>query len=743
MSNTSMRFKKGRWRKKVDIQDFVHCNYEPYEKAPDFLKGPTKRTTQLWKKVARLFEKERQNGGVLAIDASVAGNIISHTAGYIDKRNEIIVGLQSDKPLCRTIKPRGGFRLVEKACAAHGYAVNDTVKDIYLNHCTTHNDAVFSAYTDDIRKLRSLGIVTGLPDSYARGRIIGDSRRVALYGIDYLIQCKNMDMRKYDNVAMDTKTVRLRMEISQQIKALEEMIVMGKSYGLDLARPAQSAREAVQWAYMAYLAAVKQTDGAAMSFGNVSSFFDVYIEHDLKKGKITETEAQELIDDLVLKLRMVRQLRPPEYDQIFAGDPTWVTIVLGGMALDGRTKVTKTDYRFLQSLRNLGPAPEPNMTVLYSLQAPEPWKKFVAEVAVETSSLQFENDDIMRPIAGDDYGISCCVSLLRMGSQMQYFGARCNLPKALLLALNEGRDEITGMKVVPDIAPLKGGYLDYDDVQENFTKVLNWLVEKYVQANNIIHYCHDQYYYESAQMALLDTEVERFMAFGIAGMSVVVDSLCAIRYAKVKVVRKKNGLTKGFVIQGDYPAFGNDDDRADNRASDLLINIITELRKHGTHRRANPTLSVLTITSNVLYGKKTGATPDGRRAGEPFAPGANPMYGREKNGALSSLNSVSKLPYFAARDGISNTFSIVPAALGKSGDERIDNLIRILDGYFSKGGHHLNVNVLDRDMLKDAMRHPEKYPQLTIRVSGYAVHFTKLSRKHQEDVLKRTFHSCF
>ncbi len=743
MKTRYKKFKRGRWNRKIDVQDFIHSNYKPYEGCEEFLEPASQRTKKVWRKVCRLFEKERAMGGVLDIDTSVAGGIVSHKAGYIDRANELIVGLQSDKPLRRTIKPQGGFRLVERSCEAHGYKVSDSIKDIYLNHCMTHNDAVFSAYPEEIKKLRKLGIITGLPDNYARGRIIGDYRRVALYGIDKLIEEKQVDLAKLDDGPMDTKIIRLRLETAAQIKALNEMKEMGSLYGLDLGRPAESAREAIQWTYMGYLAAVKQADGAAMSLGNVTSFFDIYIERDLKNGNLMESGAQDLIDDFIIKLRMVRHLRPPEYDQIFAGSPTWVTMVLGGMATDGRTKVTKTDYRVLQSFHNLGPSPEPNITILHAQRLPLAWKKFVSKVAIETSSIQFENDDLMRPIAGDDYGISCCVSLLRMGSQMQFFGARCNLPKALLMALNEGRDEVYGEQVVPGIAPLRKRYLDYDDVHDNFIKVLSWLAEKYVQANNIIHNCHDRYYYESAQMALLDTDVERFMAFGVAGLSCVVDSLCAVRYAKVEVRRNRKGLTDSFRIKGDYPAFGNDDDRADNRASDLLINFITELRKHSIYRRANPTLSVLTITSNVLYGKKTGATPDGRNAGEPFAPGANPMYGREKNGALCSLNSISKLPYFAARDGISNTFSMVPAALGKNMEARADNLIKILDGYFSKGGHHININVLDREMLEDAMEHPEKYPQLTIRVSGYAVHFTMLSRQHQEDVLKRTFHSCF
>lgn len=739
----NISFKPGRWSVKIDVQDFIHRNYVPYEGGPEFLEGSTNRTKSIWKKVNNYFVAERHAGGVLDIDASVVGGILSHGPGYIDKKKELIVGIQTDKPLRRAIKPAGGIRLVEKSCKARGYEVNPAIIEAYTKYRTTHNDAVFSAYTDEIKTLRSLGIITGLPDSYARGRIIGDYRRAALYGIDLLIKEKQDDLRKHAQSAMDTKTIRLRLEINGQIKALQDMVALGDVYGLDLRRPAESAREAVQWTYMAYLCAAKESDGAAMSIGNLSSFFDVYFEHDLKKKIITESQAQELVDDFVIKLRMIRQLRPPEYDQIFAGDPVWITLVLGGMGTDGRTKVTKMDYRFLQTLRNLGPAPEPNMTILYSSRLPAEWKKFVASIAIATSSLQFENDDIMRPIAGDDYGISCCVSLLKMGSQMQYFGARCNLAKALLLALNEGRDEIKGYKVVPDVPPLKGKLLDYDQVHANFVYVLSWLAEQYVKANNIIHWCHDRYYYESAQMALLDTDPDRVMAFGVAGLSVVVDSMCAIRYAKVQAVRDRRGLTSHFKITGEYPAFGNDDERADNRACDLLITFITELRKHAIHRRATPTLSVLTITSNVLYGQKTGATPDGRKAGEPFAPGANPMYGREKNGALAGLNSISKLPYYAARDGISNTFSIVPQALGRTAAERVNNLISILDGYFTKGGHHININVLDRELLIDAMKHPEKYPQLTIRVSGYAVHFTKLSRKHQEDVLKRTFHECF
>jgi len=732
-------FKRGRWSLKTDIQDFLYRNCTPYEGGPEFLAGPTVRTKTLWKKVEALMAEERRRGGVLDIDVDQPGGITSHGPGFIDKKKEIIIGLQTDAPLKRAVKPVGGVRLVEKACKSHGKTLNPQVVEIYTKYRKSHNDAVFSVYTEEMKQLRKLGIITGLPDNYARGRIIGDYRRVALYGLEYLIKEKQADLGKI-NDAMESKSVRQREEVADQIVALQQMIQLGDLYGCDLRRPAASAREAVQWTYLAYLAAAKESDGAAMSMGGVSAFFDCYFERDLKPGVLTESQAQEIIDDFTIKLRMIRQLRPPEYDLIFAGDPVWVTMVLGGMASDGRTKVTKTDFRILQSLRNLGPAPEPNLTVLYSPRLPDPWKRFVAEMAIATSALQFENDDLMRPIAGDDYGISCCVSLLKSGSQMQFFGARCNLAKALLLALNEGRDEIYGELVVPHVPKLKGRTLDYDQVHENFIYVLGWLAEQYVKTMNVIHWSHDKYYYEAAQMALLDTHVDRLMAFGIAGFSVVVDSLCAIRYAKVRPVRDKKGLTKSFVIKGDYPAFGNDDERADNRARDLIITFLTELRKHPVYRRATPTLSILTITSNVLYGKKTGATPDGRKAGEPFAPGANPMFGRERNGVLASLNSISKLPYYAAQDGISNTFSIVPAALGPEGEMQARNLSNLLDGYFTKGGHHINVNVLDRDLLRDAMDHPEKYPHLTIRVSGYAVHFTKLSREHQEEILRRTFH---
>lgn len=732
-------FQRGRWVLKIDLQDFISHNFRPYEAGPEFLKPATKRTQTLWQKVKRLMREEHAKGGVRAIDPDVPGSILSHGPGYIDKKSELIVGLQTDEPLKRAIKPVGGIRLVERAAKAHGYTVNPRVVDIYTHYRKSHNDAVFSIYTEEMKKIRRLGIITGLPDNYARGRIIGDYRRVALYGTARLLQEKRADQARIED-SMDARTIRQREEVANQIQALQELAELGRRYGCDVSRPADTAREAIQWTYLAYLASAKESDGAAMSIGHLSAFFDIFIQRDLDAGRLTESRAQELIDDFIIKLRLIRQLRPPEYDELFAGDPVWVTLALGGMTSDGRPKVTKTDYRFLQSLRNLGPAPEPNLTVLYSPRLPEPWKRFTSEMAISTSALQFMNDDLMRPVAGDDYNISCCVSLLKAGSQIQYFGARCNLPKALLLALNQGRDEIHGEPVVPNIPPLAGKLLDYDQVYDNFIRVISWLAKKYVDIMNVIHWCHDRYYYESAQMALLDTEVDRLMAFGIAGLSVVVDSLCAIRYAKVQPIRDHRGLTKAFKLHGDYPAFGNDDERADNRARDLIITFITELRKHAIYRRATPTLSILTITSNVLYGKKTGATPDGRKAGEPFAPGANPMYGREKNGVLASLNSVSKLPYYAAMDGISNTFSIVPHALGRDLATQKENLFGLLDGYFTKGGHHINVNVLDRQLLRDAMQHPEKYPQLTIRVSGYAVHFTKLAREQQEEILRRTFH---
>jgi formate C-acetyltransferase len=732
-------FVRGRWDKTIDVRDFITRNYTPYGGDESFLQGPTARTKALWNKCLKLFEQEMKKGGVFNVDTQTVSTITSHKPGYIDKKLELIKGLQTDQPLKRAIKPLGGIRLVEEACEDYGYKLSPHIKEIYTKYRKTHNDAVFDAYTSDILKARHTGLITGLPDNYSRGRIIGDFRRVALYGIKKLIFAKKNDKHALEDCSTP-EAIRLRGEIAEQITALEDMIVLGKMYGFDLSRPAENSREAIQWIYLAYLAAVKEQDGAAMSLGSVSNFFDIYIENDLRQGLITEEQAQELIDDFVIKLRMVRHLRTKSYSDIFAGDPVWVTESIGGVGIDGRHKITKSSYRFLQTLFNLGPAPEPNLTVLWSSRLPDAFKKFCAEVSIKTSSIQYENDDMMRLIGGDDYSISCCVSLLKNGSEMQYFGARCNLPKVLLYALNEGRDEITGEKVVPDIAPIQSNPLDHSEVKEKLLQVLKWTVKTYAEALNIIHCSHDTYYYERAQMALLDTELTRYMAFGIAGLSVVADSLSAIRYAKVRAVRNKKNLTTSFKVEGDFPKFGNDDDKVDGRAVDLVRSFLAELKKHKLYRDSVPAISILTITSNVMYGKKTGATPDGRAKGVPFAPGANPMHGRDENGIIASLNSVAAIPYTECRDGISNTFSTLPEALGSTFESRIMNLKSLLDGYFMKGAHHLNVNVINRETLKDAIRNPHKYPQLTIRVSGYAVHFNKLSQEQQKEVLARTFH---
>jgi len=732
-------FVRGRWDKTIDVRDFVSRNYTPYDGDESFLEGATERTRRLWKKCRALFDEERKRGGVYDVDTSTVSTMTSHKAGFIDRKIELIHGLQTDAPLKRAIKPLGGIAIVERACADYGYRLDGRIKDIYLKYRKTHNDAVFDAYTDDIKRARHAGLITGLPDNYSRGRIIGDYRRVALYGADRLIKSK----RKYKEVLEDYSTeeaVRLREEVAEQLTALEDLKRLGAMYGYDLSRPAEDAREAIQWCYFGYLASIKEQDGAAMSLGSVGTFFDIYLSRDLARGVLTEETAQELIDDFVIKLRLVRHLRPKSYAEIFAGDPVWVTESIGGAGIDGRHKVTKTSYRFLNTLFNLGPAPEPNLTVLWSSRLPDAFKRFCAKVSIATSSVQYENDDLMRLIGGDDYSISCCVSLLKNGSEMQYFGARCNLAKVLLYALNEGRDEITGELVVPGIPPMQSKTLDFGEVKERFHEVLRWTVKTYVEALNIIHAMHDRYYYERAQMALLDTELTRFMAFGIAGLSVVADSLSAIRYAKVRAKRDRRGITTGFSAAGEFPKFGNDDDRVDGRATDLVASFLAELKKHRLYRNAVPAVSVLTITSNVMYGKKTGATPDGRKRGEPFAPGANPMHGRDEHGIVASLNSVASLPYTECRDGISNTFSVVPSSLGASKEERISNLVGLLDGYFLKGAHHLNVNVIDKAVLKDAMKHPHRYPQLTIRVSGYAVHFNKLSAEQQREVLARTFH---
>ena len=733
-------FIDGSWSQKIDVTDFVRKNITPYEGDASFLVGPTERTKRIWDICLKALEEERNNNGVRSFDPDTVSTITSHKPGYIDQENELIVGLQTDELLKRAIKPFGGIKVVEKACAQNGKEVNPRVKDIFTHYRKTHNDGVFDVYTEEIRRFRSLGFLTGLPDNYARGRIIGDYRRLALYGIDRLVEAKTEDLHNLTGPMTDER-IRLREEVAEQIKALKEIKVLGEMYGLELGRPAQTAQEVVQWVYMAYLAAVKEQDGAAMSLGNVSSFLDIYVEHDLKHGLIDETFAQELIDQFVIKLRMVRHLRMAAYNEIFAGDPTWVTESLGGRFNDGRTKVTKTSFRFLQTLYNLGPSPEPNLTVLWSPELPEGFKNFCAKVSIDTSSIQYENDTLMREVRhSDDYGIACCVSFQDIGRQIQFFGARCNLAKALLLALNGGRCEKTGTLMVEGIPTLTSDTLNFEEVMKNYKLVLTQIARVYNEAMNIIHYMHDKYYYEKAQMAFVDTDPRINIAYGAAGLSIALDSLSAIKYAKVTARRNAEGLTEGFDIDGEFPCFGNNDDRVDHLGVDLVYFFTEELKKLPVYKNARPTLSLLTITSNVMYGKKTGATPDGREAGVAFAPGANPMHGRDKSGAVASLASVAKLRYRDSQDGISNTFSIVPKSLGPTPEERIDNLVTMMDGYFTKGAHHLNVNALNREMLEDAMEHPENYPQLTIRVSGYAVNFVKLSREHQLEVISRTFH---
>ena len=733
-------FIDGSWSQKIDVTDFVRKNITPYEGDASFLVGPTERTKRIWDICLKALEEERNNNGVRSFDPDTVSTITSHKPGYIDQENELIVGLQTDELLKRAIKPFGGIKVVEKACAQNGKEVNPRVKDIFTHYRKTHNDGVFDVYTEEIRRFRSLGFLTGLPDNYARGRIIGDYRRLALYGIDRLVEAKTEDLHNLTGPMTDER-IRLREEVAEQIKALKEIKMMGEMYGLELGRPAQTAQEAVQWVYMAYLAAVKEQDGAAMSLGNVSSFIDIYVEHDLKHGLIDETFAQELIDQFVIKLRMVRHLRMAAYNEIFAGDPTWVTESLGGRFNDGRTKVTKTSFRFLQTLYNLGPSPEPNLTVLWSPELPEGFKNFCAKVSIDTSSIQYENDTLMREVRhSDDYGIACCVSFQDIGRQIQFFGARCNLAKALLLALNGGRCEKTGTLMVEGVPALTSDTLNFEEVMKNYKLVLTQIARVYNEAMNIIHYMHDKYYYEKAQMAFVDTDPRINIAYGAAGLSIALDSLSAIKYAKVTARRNAEGLTEGFDIDGEFPCFGNNDDRVDHLGVDLVYFFTEELKKLPVYKNARPTLSLLTITSNVMYGKKTGATPDGREAGVAFAPGANPMHGRDKSGAVASLASVAKLRYRDSQDGISNTFSIVPKSLGPTPEERIDNLVTMMDGYFTKGAHHLNVNALNREMLEDAMEHPENYPQLTIRVSGYAVNFVKLSREHQLEVISRTFH---
>ena len=731
-------FVKGHYNEEIDVRDFIQRNYTPYEGDGAFLCGPTERTKKLMEKVNALLKAETDKGGVLDVDTERVSSLLTYPAGYIDRDNELIVGLQTDAPLKRGVNPFGGIRMARQACEAYGYKLSDLVETEF-SYKTTHNDAVFHVYTDEMKAVRHAGLLTGLPDAYGRGRIIGDYRRVALYGVDKLIEEKQKDKRERGMRPMDEQNIRTLEELYKQIDFLKKLKEMALLYGVDISAPAQNAREAIQWTYFAYLAAIKEQNGAAMSLGRVSTFFDIYLERDIADGVLTESGAQELVDDFVIKCRITRQLRTPEYNEMFGGDPTWTTESVGGMGLDGRTLVTKTSYRILHTLYNLGAAPEPNMTVLWSERLPEPFKKFCAQVSVDTDSVQYENDDLMRPIFGDDYGIACCVSAMKIGKQMQFFGARCNLAKLLLLTLNGGRDEKSGLQIAPEGERFTG-VLDYEKVRRAYSKYMAWLCRLYVNTLNVIHYMHDKYAYEKIQMALHDTDVERFLACGVAGLSVVTDSLSAIKYAKVTPVYGENGLIERFETEGEFPKYGNDDDRVDRLAAELVEEFSEELKKTPAYRGAKHTLSVLTITSNVAYGKKTGATPDGRKAGEPFAPGANPMHERDVSGALASLNSVAKLSYDCCRDGISNTFSIVPSALGDNAEERRENLADMLDGYFAQGAHHLNVNVFDRSKLIAAMEHPELYPSVTIRVSGYAVNFHKLSRAHQLEVIKRTYH---
>ncbi|RED41700.1 formate C-acetyltransferase [Paenibacillus sp. VMFN-D1] len=733
-------FAGGSWQKNIDVNSFIGRNLTPYEGDEQFLAPPTENTLELWKQVSQLLKEERDRGGVHDVDVNTVSTITSHAPGYIDQDKETIVGLQTDAPLKRAVQPFGGIRMVVDACNAYGYQLNPELERIFTDLRKTHNQGVFDAYTSEMRAARKAGIITGLPDAYGRGRIIGDYRRVALYGVDRLIQGKKEELLQLEVDAMSEDVIRLREELSEQIRSLGELKAMAASYGHDISRPAMNAKEAVQWLYFAYLAAIKEQNGAAMSLGRVSSFLDIYIERDLEEGTLTESLAQEIVDHFVMKLRIVKFLRTPDYNELFSGDPTWVTESVGGMGLDGKTRVTRNSFRFLHTLYNLGPAPEPNLTVLWSTQLPENFKKFCAKVSAETSSIQYENDDLMRPHFGDDYGIACCVSAMRIGKQMQFFGARANLAKALLYAVNGGVDEKSGAQVGPAIAPITSEVLDYEEVKAKFDVIQDWLAKLYINTLNVIHYMHDKYCYERIEMALHDRDIVRTMACGIAGLSVVADSLSAIRYAKVRPIRNEKGIAVDFEIEGEYPQYGNNDDRVDQLAVELAEGFMNRLRKHKTYRGAIPTMSVLTITSNVVYGKKTGSTPDGRKAGQPFAPGANPMHGRDRKGALASLASVAKIPYEHSLDGISNTFSIIPKALGKEDAARHSNLAALLDGYTASGGHHLNVNVFNREQLLDAMEHPENYPQLTIRVSGYAVNFIKLTREQQLDVISRTFH---
>ena len=733
-------FNQGSWTTSINVRDFILKNFTPYSEDDSFLESATQDTEKLWKQVSKLMLEERDKG-ILDAETKVPSSIVSHGPGYLDQSIEKIVGFQTDAPLKRGIMPFGGIRVVENALDSYGYQLDPNTKEIFTKYRKTHNDGVFDAYTEDMRNARRTGVITGLPDAYGRGRIIGDYRRVALYGVDRLIEEKMASKKQLEMDYMEENVIILREELSEQIKALNELKQMAESYGYDISQPAKTAQEAIQWTYFGYLAAIKEQDGAAMSLGRVSTFLDIYIQRDIDLGILTEKDAQELIDHFVIKLRMVRFLRTPSYNDLFSGDPTWVTESIGGVAIDGRPLVTKTSYRVLHTLYTLGPAPEPNLTVLWSEKLPDAFKRFVAKVSIDTSSIQYENDDLMRPTYGDDYGIACCVSAMPIGKQMQFFGARANLAKALLYAINGGVDEKSGTQVAPMFAPITSDVLDYDEVMAKFDQILDWLSQLYINTLNIIHYMHDKYAYEKLQMALHDRDVLRTSACGIAGLSVVADALSAIKYSTVKVIRNEDGLAVDYEVEpNSYPAFGNNDDRVDLIATDIVECFMNKLRKHKTYRDSIPTMSILTITSNVVYGKKTGSTPDGRKAGDPFAPGANPMHGRDHNGAIASMASVAKIPFEHAEDGISYTFSIVPKALGKDLDMRVTNLVGMLDGYFHDGGHHINVNVFDKETLIDAMDHPEQYPQLTIRVSGYAVNFVKLTREQQLDVINRTFH---
>lgn len=732
-------FKGAHWKVKIDVRDFIQSNYRPYSGDDSFLKNPTDRTLKVLGIMDDLLTLELKNGGVFDIDTERVSSLLSFEPGYLDPENEIIVGLQTDEPLKRSVNPFGGIRMARQACEAYGFKLSDQIEE-HFKYKTTHNDGVFRVYSDEVKDLRSAGVLTGLPDAYGRGRIIGDYRRVALYGVDRLIADKKKDWKEKQGQRTSFEDFSLLEEVYKQIDFLEKLKEMAKAYGHEIGKPARNAVEAVQWTYYGYLGAIKEQNGAAMSLGRVSTFLDIYIERDMENGVLNESGAQELIDDLVIKLRLARQLRTPDYNALFAGDPLWITESIGGVGEDGRHLVTKTSYRFLHTLKNLNPAPEPNMTILWSKNLPENFKRYCAKMSIQTDALQYENDDLMRPIYGDDYGIACCVSAMRIGKEMQYFGARCNLPKTLLLALNGGIDEMTGKTIGPDCSDEWDDLLDYEKVVRAFDRMLDWICSQYVYAMNAIHFMHDKYAYEKLQMALHDTDVHRFMAFGLAGLSVVADSLSAIKYARVTPIRNASGLIQDFHVEGSFPKYGNDDDRVDAIAADLVTKFHQKLSQHEIYRNAEPTLSVLTITSNVVYGKKTGATPDGRNAGEPFAPGANPMHGRELQGALASMNSVAKLPFSSCRDGISYTFSIAPETLGRSKASRVLNLVSILDGYFIQNGHHINVNVMNRDQLLEAMKMPEKHPNMTLRVSGYAVNFHRLSQEQQLEVLARTYH---